>query len=128
MNCIKIGFPGKTDSQREKVFGKSYSLENSLRESIFREDLFLYNCLQPPLPPLPTPPTAEPCLRLQREEEEEEEIQLPEMECDQLTRSGRMPEYAREYFDQQQEHQHVEQIVEPPYQVSHCMTEDRYAS
>ena len=25
---------------------KSYSLENSLRESIFREDLFLYNCLQ----------------------------------------------------------------------------------
>ena len=31
---------------REKVFGKSYSLENSLRESIFREDLFLYNCLQ----------------------------------------------------------------------------------
>ena len=26
--------------------GKSYSLENSLRESIFREDLFLYNCLQ----------------------------------------------------------------------------------
>ena len=31
---------------REKVFGKSHSLENSLRESIFREDLFLYNCLQ----------------------------------------------------------------------------------
>ena len=30
-------------SVREKVFGKSYSLENSLRESIFREDLFLYN-------------------------------------------------------------------------------------
>ena len=26
--------------------GKIYSLENSLRESIFREDLFLYNCLQ----------------------------------------------------------------------------------
>ena len=25
---------------------KSYSLENSLRESIFREDLFLYNCLE----------------------------------------------------------------------------------
>ena len=25
---------------------KSYSLENSLRESIFREDLFIYNCLQ----------------------------------------------------------------------------------
>ena len=24
----------------------SYSLENSIRESIFREDLFLYNCLQ----------------------------------------------------------------------------------
>ena len=24
---------------------KSYSLDNSLRESIFREDLFLYNCL-----------------------------------------------------------------------------------
>ena len=31
---------------REKVFVKSYSLENSPRESIFREDLFLYNCLQ----------------------------------------------------------------------------------
>ena len=28
------------------VFGKSYSLENCLRELIFREDLFLYNCLQ----------------------------------------------------------------------------------
>ena len=28
---------------REKVFGNSYSLENSLRESIFREDLFSYN-------------------------------------------------------------------------------------
>ena len=33
---------------REKVFGKSYSLENSLRESIFREDLSLHNCLQFP--------------------------------------------------------------------------------
>ena len=31
---------------REKVFGKSYSVGNSLRESIFREDLILYNCLQ----------------------------------------------------------------------------------
>ena len=31
---------------REKVFGKSYSLDNSLRESIFREDLSIYNCLQ----------------------------------------------------------------------------------
>ena len=30
----------------EKVFGKSYSLENSLQVSIFREDLFLYNWLQ----------------------------------------------------------------------------------
>ena len=30
----------------ENVFRKSYSLENSLRESIFREDLFLYNCPQ----------------------------------------------------------------------------------
>ena len=29
------------------VFGKSYSLKNSIRESIFREDLFLYNCPQP---------------------------------------------------------------------------------
>ena len=36
MNCIKIGLP----SVRENVFGKSYSLENSLQESIFREDLF----------------------------------------------------------------------------------------
>ena len=27
-------------------FWKSYSLENSLWESIFRLDLFLYNCLQ----------------------------------------------------------------------------------
>ena len=33
-------------SVRGKVFGKSYSLENSLQESVFREDLFLYNCLQ----------------------------------------------------------------------------------
>ena len=33
---------GKADSQLEKRF----SLENSLWESIFREDLFLYNCLQ----------------------------------------------------------------------------------
>ena len=41
-NCIKIGNPEKL-SIREKVLGKSYSLENSLRESIFREDLFLYN-------------------------------------------------------------------------------------
>ena len=41
-NCIKIGNPGKL-SIREKVLGKSYSLENSLRESVFREDLFLYN-------------------------------------------------------------------------------------
>ena len=31
---------------REKVFGKSYSLENGLRELSFQEDLFLYNCLQ----------------------------------------------------------------------------------
>ena len=46
MNCIKIGLPRKLFSVREKVFGKSYSLENSLPESIFREDLFLYNCLQ----------------------------------------------------------------------------------
>ena len=28
------------------VSGKTYSLENSLRELIFREDLFLYICLQ----------------------------------------------------------------------------------
>ena len=28
---------------REKVPGKSYSLENSLRETIYREDLFLHN-------------------------------------------------------------------------------------
>ena len=45
MNCIKIDLPGEV-SVREKVLGgKSYSLENSLRESIFREDLFLYNFL-----------------------------------------------------------------------------------
>ena len=30
------------------VFPKSYSLENSLQESIFREDLLLHNCLQQP--------------------------------------------------------------------------------
>ena len=34
------------NAKREKVFWKTYSLENSLRESIFREDLFLYNHLQ----------------------------------------------------------------------------------
>ena len=28
------------------MYGKSYSLENSLRALIFREDLFLYNCLK----------------------------------------------------------------------------------
>ena len=38
-NCKRIGLPGKL-ILREKVFGKSYSLENSLQESIFREDLF----------------------------------------------------------------------------------------
>ena len=32
---------------REKIFGKSYPLENNTQESIFREDLFLYNCPQP---------------------------------------------------------------------------------
>ena len=31
---------------REKAFRKSYSLENSIRESIFRDDLFSYNCLK----------------------------------------------------------------------------------
>ena len=31
---------------RALVFGKPFSLENSLRESIFRKDLFLYNCPQ----------------------------------------------------------------------------------
>ena len=36
-----------------KVFGKSYSLENSLRESIFREDLFLYNSSQVGVAPHP---------------------------------------------------------------------------
>ena len=40
MNCIKMGLPGKL------IFSKRKGLENSLRESIFREDLFLYNCLQ----------------------------------------------------------------------------------
>ena len=53
-------------SIRDKVFGESYSLENSLRGSIFPEDLFLYNSSQvallggdlPPLvrPPLPIRP------------------------------------------------------------------------
>ena len=46
MNCIKIGLPGKLISERDKVFWKSYSLDNSFRESIFWENLFLYNCLQ----------------------------------------------------------------------------------
>ena len=47
MNCIKIGLPEKLVlSKRKKFFGKFYSLENSSLESIFREDLFLYNCLQ----------------------------------------------------------------------------------
>ena len=71
----------------------------------------------PPLPPMPTPPTDGPYLRLQREEEEEEQLPERAEEGDQLTMSERMPEYAREYFDQQQ-HQNDEQIVEPPYQVS----------
>ena len=46
-----------------------------------------------------------------------------EAETEQLTMtmSERMPEYAREYFDQQQ-HQEDDQIVEPPYQVSYCHT------
>ena len=44
MNCIKFGLPGKQKEKRSS--GKYYSLKNSLRESIFREDLFLYNCLQ----------------------------------------------------------------------------------
>ena len=35
MNCIKVGLPGKL-----------IYLANSLRESIFREDPFSYNCLQ----------------------------------------------------------------------------------
>ena len=42
-NCIKIGLLGKlilSMRKAEKVFRKSYSLESSLRESIFREDLF----------------------------------------------------------------------------------------
>ena len=42
-NCIKWVFRENWFPVREKVFGKSYSLENSLRESIFREDLFLCN-------------------------------------------------------------------------------------
>ena len=46
MNCIKKVFPENWFSVREKVLGKSYSLENSLWKSIFREDLFLYNCLK----------------------------------------------------------------------------------
>ena len=38
---------GKTDSQKEKrSSGSSIPLENSIRELIFREDLFLYNFLQ----------------------------------------------------------------------------------
>ena len=43
-NCIKIVLPGKLILRKRKGLGKSYSLENSLQESIFREDLFLYNC------------------------------------------------------------------------------------
>ena len=36
MNCLKIGLPGKLILSKRK----------GIRESIFREDLFLYNCLQ----------------------------------------------------------------------------------
>ena len=39
-------FDHQSHPVREKIFGKSYSLDNSLWESIFREDLFLYNWLQ----------------------------------------------------------------------------------
>ena len=57
------------------VFGKSYSLENSIRESIFREDLFLYNCPLAGLQArrgrhLPTGPEMAAVI-----EEEEEEIE-----------------------------------------------------
>ena len=45
-NYLKIGLPGKLILSKRKGLRKSYSLENSLRESIFRDDLFLYNCLQ----------------------------------------------------------------------------------
>ena len=40
MNCIKIGLPGKLILSKRKGLGKSYSLDNGLRESNFREDLF----------------------------------------------------------------------------------------
>ena len=54
-NCIEICLSENWFSVREKVFRKSYSLENSLRESIFRELLFLYNssleCWDQPLCP-----------------------------------------------------------------------------
>ena len=46
MNCVTIGLPGKLILSKRKGLGKFFSLDNSLRESIFREDQFLYNCLQ----------------------------------------------------------------------------------
>ena len=47
MNCIKIGLPEKLILSKRKGLPEDlFSLENSLRESIFREDLFLCNCLQ----------------------------------------------------------------------------------
>ena len=57
MNCIKIGLPGNWFSVRENVFWKNYFLENSHRESIFREDLFLYNCLQDSAESVERPPS-----------------------------------------------------------------------
>ena len=51
MNCIKIGLPGKLILSKRKGLLEVlyiYSFENSLRELIFREDLFSYNCLQVP--------------------------------------------------------------------------------
>ena len=38
--------PGKLILSESFLFWKSYSLEITIRDSIFREDLFLYNCLQ----------------------------------------------------------------------------------
>ena len=46
MNCIKIGLPGKLILSKRKGLLEVLFSWNSLRESIIREDLFLYNRLQ----------------------------------------------------------------------------------
>ena len=45
MNCIKVGLAGKRIlSKRECLLEVLFPLKDSIREPIFREDLFLYNC------------------------------------------------------------------------------------